>query len=106
MDVAAMLLRSKKPVVLCLNKVDSIGNTAQMSFMFFIISRWVTRLPSPSIHGLGTGSCWMQVFAYFPKQEEEDYDDETYPGGYYRKTQFRQIFYFKSYIGAEPRDCE
>ena len=40
-DIAAMLLRSGRPIVLCVNKCDTIGNPRR-NFMNFTISASVT----------------------------------------------------------------
>lgn len=76
-DVAAMLLRSKKPVVLCVNKVDSIGKPPNEFYEFYNLAMGDPFAVS-SIHGLGTGELLDEIFQYFPKETEEEIDDDSY----------------------------
>jgi GTP-binding protein len=76
-DVAAMLLRSKKPVVLCVNKVDSIGKPPNEFYEFYNLAMG-DPIAVSSTHGLGTGELLDKIFEYFPENKEEEYDEETY----------------------------
>jgi GTP-binding protein len=73
MDVAQMLQKSQKPIVLCVNKCDSIGEPEPEFYEFYNLG-----LGDPigvsSIHGHGTGDLLDAVVAHFPK---ELFDDET-----------------------------
>ena len=59
-DVANMLLRSKKPVVLAVNKADSTGATDPAS-MSSIPSAWATRSPSPPCTATAPAICWTSA---------------------------------------------
>ena len=70
-DVAAMLRRSKKPVVLAVNKCDSPGNPPPEFYEFYNLG-----LGDPvgisALHGYGTGDLLDECYQYFPEASEED----------------------------------
>ena len=72
-DIAAMLLRSGRPVVLCVNKCDSVGEPPADFYEFYNLG-----LGDPvqvsSVHGHGTGDLLDRVVEFLP-QENEDEDD-------------------------------
>ena len=72
-DVAAMLRRCKKPVILVCNKVDSPGNPPPEMYEFYNLSIG-DPVPVSSVHGLGVGDLLDEVISYFP---ENDGVDET-----------------------------
>jgi len=76
MDVANMLLRSKKPVVLAVNKVDSIGPTDPDIYEFYSLGL-CDPIPVSAIHGHGTGDLLDACVALFPPEEEEETEDEA-----------------------------
>ena len=76
MDVANMLLRSKKPVVLAVNKVDSIGPTDPDIYEFYSLGLG-DPIPVSAIHGHGTGDLLDACVALFPPEEEEETEDEA-----------------------------
>lgn len=74
-DVAAMLQRSGKPVVLCVNKCDTVGQTPPEFYEFYALGLGDPVAVS-SVHGHGTGDLLDRVCALFPPDlpegEEED----------------------------------
>lgn len=74
-EVAAMLQKTGKPVVLCVNKCDSIGEPDPEFYEFYNLG-----LGDPigvsSVHGHGTGDLLDEVIKYFPEAEEEEDDEE------------------------------
>lgn len=70
-DVAAMLQRSGKPVVLCVNKCDRVGEPPAEFYEFYNLG-----LGDPigvsSVHGHGTGDLLDAVTALLPPAEEEE----------------------------------
>ncbi|MCL1859333.1 MAG: ribosome biogenesis GTPase Der [Oscillospiraceae bacterium] len=74
-DVAAMLLKSGKPVVLCVNKVDSIGNVPAEFYEFYELGLGEPFAVS-SIHGTGTGDLLDRIVELMPEQHE-DYVEES-----------------------------
>src|SRR5574344_172037 len=75
MDVAAMLQKSGKPIVLCVNKCDSVGEPPAEFYEFYNLG-----LSDPiqvsSVHGHGTGDMLDEVFSYL-KFDDEDEDEGT-----------------------------
>jgi len=75
-DVAAMLMKSGKPTVVAVNKVD--GGQPPMDFYEFYNLGLGDPIAISSVHGMGVGDLLDEVFANIPKellensQEEED----------------------------------
>ncbi len=74
-DVAAMLLRSKKPVILAVNKMDGTGNLDPAIYEFYSLGLG-DPLPISAVHGHGTGDLLDLCIENFPDssafEEEED----------------------------------
>ncbi|MDO5548936.1 MAG: ribosome biogenesis GTPase Der [Eubacteriales bacterium] len=70
-DVAAMLRRSKKPVVLAVNKCDTPGNPSPEFYEFYNLG-----LGEPfgisALHGYGTGDLLDECYRYFPEETGDD----------------------------------
>jgi len=73
-SVASMLLKSGKPVVLCVNKCDSLGEPPAEIYEFYNLGLGEP-IPVSSVHGHGTGDLLDAAFEYMPEEDEEDYDD-------------------------------
>jgi len=71
-EVAAMLRKSGKPIVLCVNKCDKIGETPSEFYEFYNLGLGEPIAVS-SVHGTGTGDLLDEVIAHIPV---EDFDDE------------------------------
>ena len=74
-DEANMLLRSKKPVVLAVNKADSTGATDPGVYEFYSLGLG-DPIPVSAVHGHGTGDLLDACVQYFPEADEEDEEDE------------------------------
>lgn len=75
-DVAAMLMKSGKPIVLCVNKCDKIGEPPLEFYEFYNLGLGEP-IQVSAIHGHGTGDLLDEVIKHLPKQEEEEEDDGT-----------------------------
>ncbi len=73
-NVAAMLLKSGKPVVLCVNKCDNLGAPPPDIYEFYNLGLG-DPIPVSSVHGHGTGDLLDAVFEHMPEEDEEEYDD-------------------------------
>ena len=74
-DVAALLLRAGKPVVVVCNKVDNVGEPPLSVYEFYNLGLGDPLVVS-SIHGLGLGDLLDKVYGYVKfGDEEEDNDD-------------------------------
>lgn len=74
-DVAHMLQRSKKPVVLAVNKADSTGSTDVGIYEFYSLGLG-DPIPVSAVHGHGTGDLLDACLQYFPEEEEEEEEDD------------------------------
>ncbi|MBQ9901149.1 MAG: ribosome biogenesis GTPase Der [Clostridia bacterium] len=75
MEVAAMLQKSGRPVVLCVNKCDSIGNLPPDFYEFYNLGLGEP-YPVSAVHGHGTGDLLDAVFEFFPSETPEEQDEE------------------------------
>lgn len=74
-DVATMLQKSGKPIVLCVNKVDGIGKIPLEIYEFYNLGLGEP-FPVSSTHGSGTGDLLDEVIALLPDEHiEEDNRD-------------------------------
>ena len=74
-DVAAMLQKSGKPIVLCVNKCDNIGNIPLDFYEFYNLGLGDPVAVS-SVHGHGTGDLLDEVIKYLPEEEEDELESE------------------------------
>ena len=70
-DVAAMLQKSGKPIVLCVNKCDTPG-TPPVEFYEFYNLGLGDPIAVSSVHGMGTGDLLDAVFEYLPEEVENE----------------------------------
>ena len=75
-DVAAMLQKSGKPVVLCVNKCDKIGDLPLEFYEFYNLGLGDPVAVS-SVHGTGTGDLLDEVVKYLPENGEDEFESET-----------------------------
>lgn len=75
-DIAAMLLKSGKPVVLCVNKCDRIGEPPPEFYEFYNLGLG-DPIAVSSVHGHGTGDLLDACFQYIDFNREDDYDEDT-----------------------------
>ena len=74
-EVASMLQKSGKPIILCVNKCDSIGEPAPEFYEFYNLGLGDPVAVS-SVHGHGTGDLLDEVIQFFPEFEETEEDEE------------------------------
>lgn len=73
-DVAAMLLRSGKPVVLCVNKCDGVGQLPPEIYEFYNLGLG-DPIAVSAVHGHGTGDLLDAVLVHLPEHVGEEYDE-------------------------------
>ena len=75
-DVATMLQRSRKPVVLAVNKADSTGATDPALYEFYSLGLG-DPIAVSAVHGHGTGDLLDACMEHFPEEEEDDAEDDV-----------------------------
>ena len=75
-EVANMLLRSGKPVVLAVNKMDQVGMTNPDIYEFYNLGLG-DPIAVSAVHGHGTGDLLDECFRYFPPEDEEEVEDDV-----------------------------
>lgn len=75
-NVAQMLRKSGKPVVLCVNKCDGLGENPSELYEFYNLGLG-DPIAVSSVHGHGTGDLLDAVFENMPDITEEETDDDT-----------------------------
>ena len=75
-EVANMLLRSRKPVVLAVNKMDQVGATNPDIYEFYNLGLG-DPIAVSAIHGHGTGDLLDACVQYFPEEEADDTPDDV-----------------------------
>ncbi|MBQ9898105.1 MAG: ribosome biogenesis GTPase Der [Ruminococcus sp.] len=73
--VAEMLQKSGKPVILAVNKVDSLGEPPIELYEFYNLGLG-DPYPISSVHGHGTGDMLDAVYEYLPDGEAEKYGED------------------------------
>ena len=76
MDVASMLQRSGKPVVLCVNKCDTVGEPPMEFYEFYNLGLGEPFAVS-SVHGHGTGDLLDEVLKHLPEETGDDYGEDV-----------------------------
>lgn len=74
LDVANMLLKSGKPIVLCVNKCDGVGEVPPEFYEFYNLGLG-DPIAVSSVHGHGTGDLLDAVLENMPELEEYDDSD-------------------------------
>ncbi len=74
-EVASMLLKSGKPVILCVNKCDSVGEPQPEFYEFYNLGLG-DPIPVSAAHGHGSGDLLDEIYKYFPENSDEAYDDD------------------------------
>ncbi|WNF38964.1 ribosome biogenesis GTPase Der [Bacillaceae bacterium IKA-2] len=74
-EVAKLLFRSQKPIVLGVNKVDNPEMQAEL-YEFYSLGMG-DPFGISGAHGLGLGDLLDEVIKYFPEVTEDNYDEDT-----------------------------
>lgn len=75
-EVAAMLQKSGKPVILCVNKVDTPGELPPDFYEFYNLGLG-DPIAVSSVHGMGTGDLLDEVLKYLPEDGEGENEDDA-----------------------------
>ena len=75
-DVAAMLVKSGKPIVLTVNKADNVGDVPMEFYEFYNLGLGDPMAIS-SVHGLGTGDLLDKLYSFVDFDDTEEEDDDV-----------------------------
>ena len=75
-EVAGMLQRSKKPIVLAVNKMDSTGTVDPEFYEFYNLGLG-DPIAVSAVHGHGTGDLLDACMKYFPPEHDSEEDEDV-----------------------------
>ena len=75
-DVAHMLRRSHKPIILAVNKCDKVGEAPMELYEFYNLG-FDEVMPISSVHGHGTGDMLDAVYDLLPPEDELEDDEDA-----------------------------
>ena len=73
-EIASMLLKSGKHIVLCVNKCDKIGDVPPEFYEFYNLGLG-DPIPVSSVHGHGTGDLLDAAYDFLPQDDFEEDED-------------------------------
>lgn len=76
-DIGVMLLKSGKPVIVCVNKIDSIGALPMEYYEFYELGFDGDPIPLSSLHGTGTGDLLDRILELSPADDEPVEEDDS-----------------------------
>ena len=76
-DIAIMLKKSGKPIVLCVNKIDRVGQIPPEFYEFYELGFENEPIAISSLHGSGSGDLLDTILSYFPEEEEQSDDGDV-----------------------------
>lgn len=76
-EIAVMLKKSGKPVVLCINKCDSVGAPPYEFYEFYELGFDSEPIAVSSVHGSGSGDLLDACLEVLPDENEAEEDDDT-----------------------------
>lgn len=76
MDVATMLQKSGKPIILCVNKVDNVGDLPAEFYEFYNLGLG-DPIAVSSVHGHGTGDLLDAICRLLPERQDDPEETEV-----------------------------
>lgn len=76
-DIAVMLIKSGKPVILCVNKIDSVGALPLEYYEFYELGFDGDPIALSSIHGTGTGDLLDRILELSPADDAPEEEDDS-----------------------------
>ncbi len=75
-EIAVMLQKSRKPIVLCVNKIDSVGALPFEYYEFYELGFSHDPIALSSVHGTGTGDLLDAILDNVPDADDEEEDED------------------------------
>ena len=76
-DIGVMLLKSGKPVIVCVNKIDSVGALPLEYYEFYELGFDGDPIALSSVHGTGTGDLLDRILELSPADDAEEESDDS-----------------------------
>ncbi len=76
-EIAVMLQKSGKPVILAVNQIDTVGELPMEYYEFYELGFPDDPVPLSSLHGTGSGDLLDLVLSYLPEQTEPEEEDDS-----------------------------
>jgi len=76
-EIAVMLKKSGKPLVVGVNKCDRVGKPPFEYYEFFELGLDTDPIPLSSLHGSGSGDLLDEIVAKLPPELDEEEDDDS-----------------------------
>ncbi len=76
-DIGVMLLKSGKPVIVCVNKIDSVGSLPLEYYEFYELGFDGDPIALSSLHGTGTGDLLDRILELSPVDSTEEEPDDS-----------------------------
>ncbi|MBQ7309792.1 MAG: ribosome biogenesis GTPase Der [Clostridia bacterium] len=76
-DIGVMLLKSGKPVIVCVNKIDSVGALPLEYYEFYELGFDGDPIALSSVHGTGTGDLLDRILELSPADDAEEEPDDS-----------------------------
>lgn len=73
-EIASMLKKSRKPIIVAVNKVDTVGAVPAGFYEFYELG-FEDVIPVSSVHGTGTGDILDLVISYLPEEIENPQEE-------------------------------
>ena len=74
-DIAVMLKKSGKPIVIAINKIDRVGDLPYEFYEFYELGFERDPIALSSLHGTGSGDLLDEVVSLLPSEEEQEKSD-------------------------------
>lgn len=91
-EIAVMLRKTKKPIILVCNKADSIGKTSNNIYEFYNLGLGEV-YPVSSTNALGIGDVLEAICQKLPPKNQDENDNEIIKVAVIRKTKCWKIFF-------------
>lgn len=75
-DIATLLLKSGKPVVVCVNKADNVGDVPPEYYEFYELGFDGDPIAVSSLHGSGTGDLLDRVLELVPQEDADEKEED------------------------------
>ena len=76
-DIGVMLLKSGKPVIVCVNKIDSVGALPLEYYEFYELGFDGDPIALSSVHGTGTGDLLDRILELSDAEDDEEENNDS-----------------------------